>query len=70
MTHCLFERGIRAVTAELNVRFLDAVGGGEQVTVRAWLESSAHGLHQLAAELTVAEAVKARATAKFMESNE
>jgi len=70
MTHCLFELGIRAVTAELNVRYLGAVGAGESLTVRARLKSSRHGLHHLAAELVVAGVVKARATAKFMTSED
>jgi uncharacterized protein (TIGR00369 family) len=66
MTHCLFAQGIQAVTAELNVRYLETVAAGEAVTVRAWRESSAHGLHQLGAELAMAGTLKARATAKFM----
>jgi len=70
MTHCLFVHGIRAVTAELRVRYLDAVAGGERVTVRARLESSRHGLHHLAAELEAAGVIKARATAKFLAANE
>lgn len=70
MTHCLFAHGIRALTAELNVRYLGAVAAGEQAGVRAWLESTAHGMFRLRAEIVVEGTVKARATAKFMESHD
>jgi hypothetical protein len=70
MTHCLFARGIRAVTGELKVRYLGPVAAGESACVRAWLESAAHGLFQLSAELAVGETVKARASGKFVEPKE
>jgi len=70
MTHCLFDQGIAAVTAELQVRYLDAISPAENVVVQAWLESSAHGLHRVRAEITVDGVPKAKATAKFMNVHE
>lgn len=70
MTHCLFAHGIQAVTAELNVRYLEPVAAGEMLSVQARLESSAHGLHQLEGEIAVGGVVKARATGKFMDLHE
>ena len=67
MTHCLFAHGIRAVTGELKVRYLGAVAAGEPASVQAWLDSAAHGLFQLRAEIAVAGTVRARATGKFVE---
>jgi uncharacterized protein (TIGR00369 family) len=70
MTHCLFIHGIQAVTAELNVRYFDAVSAGARLTLQAWLKRSAHGLYQLQAEIVEAGVVKASATGKFMPPHE
>ncbi len=70
MTNCLFARGLRGLTAELNVRYHASVAATEEMELRGWLEHEAHGLYQLRAELTQAGAVKASATAKFMKSHE
>jgi uncharacterized protein (TIGR00369 family) len=70
MTHCLFAHGIEAVTAELNVRYLDAVSAGAMLTVQAWLTKSTHGLYQLEAEIAEAGVVKVSATGKFMKPHE
>lgn len=70
MTACLFARGICAVTAELRVRYLDPVSPTEMAIVKAWLESTSHGLHHLRAEIQQNGSVKARATAKFMKPAE
>jgi len=66
MTNCLFAHGIRAVTAELKVRYLASVSTLGTLTARARLESSRHGLHQLRAEMSQAGVLKATATAKFL----
>ena len=68
MTHCLFHRGVRAVTGELNIRFkfpcslycrfgfasLGSIGSRPQ-------------LYYVKAELLYEQQVMARAKAKFME---
>ncbi len=67
MTNCLFAHGIRAMTAELKVRYHDPVRSTEELQVRGWLESSRHGVLELRATLTQNEHIKARAQAKFIE---
>jgi acyl-coenzyme A thioesterase PaaI-like protein len=67
MTNCLFARGIRAVTAELKVRYLAPIMSAESVNVRAWLEeSSRHGLFLLRGEVIQGGKIKARAHSKFV----
>ena len=66
MTHCLFAHREVAVTAELCVRYREAVITGSPARVRAWLVHSSPRLHQLRAELSQAGRVKAVATGKFM----
>ena len=70
MTHCLFVHGVRALTAELTLRYRAAVGSSEPVSVRSWLENAAHGLYRLGAELEQGGQVKARATGKFLRQHE
>ena len=70
MTNCLFAQGIRALTAELRVRYHASVLAEEGLTVRAWLESSRHGLLQLRAEIMQGGKIKARALGKFIQPHE
>jgi acyl-coenzyme A thioesterase PaaI-like protein len=67
MTHCLFALGRTAVTAELTVRFRHPVATGRPATVRARLARDLAPLYLLEAEMVQDGAVKAVATAKFME---
>jgi acyl-coenzyme A thioesterase PaaI-like protein len=67
MTNCLFARGVQGMTAELRVRYREAVAAAETLTVRARLESSSHGLHRLNAEIEQGGKVKATASAAFMD---
>jgi acyl-coenzyme A thioesterase PaaI-like protein len=66
MTNCLFARGIPGFTVELRVRYHAGVVAAEAARLRAWLESEAHGLFRLQAELTQGGRVKANAAGKFM----
>ena len=67
MTNCLFANGIRAVTAELQVRYLAPVVSAELAEVRAWLEESSHlGLFLLRGEIRQGAELKARAKSKFV----
>ncbi len=66
MTNCLFAHGICALTADLHVRYLAPVCSTEPSEMRAWLESSRHGVFQLRAELKQGDHIKARARSKFM----
>jgi acyl-coenzyme A thioesterase PaaI-like protein len=67
MTHCLFELGRTAVTAELNVRYRHPVLTGRPATVRAWLERDLGPLYVLGAELVQDGVVKAASSARFLE---
>jgi uncharacterized protein (TIGR00369 family) len=67
MTHCLFHRGVRALTAELHVRFLRPVACEALVDVKAWLVAVRPPLYRVAAELVHEQQVMACAEAKFME---
>lgn len=66
MTQCLFARGVQAVTAALEIRYLHEVIASERLTVRAWLESPQHGLFLVAAEIQQSGRTKARAKGKFL----
>lgn len=71
MTHCLFMHGIKALTAELTVRFIAPVRVGQTITICARLLGQRHGIYQLEAwllpELYIAEEqCLARASAKFI----
>jgi acyl-coenzyme A thioesterase PaaI-like protein len=66
MTHCLFHRGVQAVTGDLHVRFLQPVPCNASLEIRAWVLSSLPPLYHLGAEIVVDERVMAWAEAKFM----
>lgn len=51
MTHCLFMQGIKALTAELTVRFLAPIRLGQTLTVCARLLGQRRGIYQLEAWL-------------------
>jgi uncharacterized protein (TIGR00369 family) len=67
MTHCLFARGVVAVTGEMTVRFRRPVTIGDRLVVRARVSRSQRPLHVVEAEIEQAGAVKALGEAKFME---
>ncbi len=67
MTHCLFHQGVRAVTGDLHVRFVQPVPSNVSLEIRAWVLSFQRPLYRLRAEIIFAERVVAWAEAKFME---
>jgi acyl-coenzyme A thioesterase PaaI-like protein len=67
MTHCLFHRGVRAVTGELNIRFKFPVPCTAVLDLRAWVVSVITPVYYVKAELLYEQQVMARAKAKFME---
>ena len=66
MTHCLFHRGIRALTADLRVRFYHSVPWDEDLVIRAWVKRSRPPLFLTGAELLQDDRVMAEAEGKFM----
>lgn len=67
MTNCLFAHGISAVTAELNVRYLECVPVGRRLEISAWLVRTRGRVHVLQAEIRQDDRIAARASAKFMD---
>lgn len=66
MTHCLFLHGVRAVTGDLRVRFLEPVRCGAVLDVQAHTLEMTPPLYRVAAALVDDARVVARAEAKFM----
>lgn len=65
MTHCLFAHGVSAVTASLNVRFLEPVNPGRSITVRARIEKQKSHLYLLTGTLRQDGELKSKAEARF-----
>jgi acyl-coenzyme A thioesterase PaaI-like protein len=65
MTHCLFHRGIEAVTVELLVRYLRPVPIDAPLELGACITAELPLLYRLRAELKHADQVMAYARAKF-----
>jgi len=70
MTNCLFAHGIKALTAELKIRFREPVHVQTKTTVCARLTESHGRLHGLRAELRQEGQLKATALGKFIEAHE
>ncbi|MDF7798659.1 PaaI family thioesterase [Pontiellaceae bacterium B1224] len=70
MTNCLFHEGIRAVTADLRIRYKHLVPVGEQVDVQAVLEESRPPLYRLKASILMNGKTMARGEARFMQTGE
>ena len=66
MTNCLFAHGIKALTAELNVRFLAPVKTEGVVRLNAAVEKSSGSYHIVSASLIQGQTLKAKATGKFI----
>ncbi|BAR99195.1 hypothetical protein BV133_1602 [Blastochloris viridis] len=68
MTHCLFHRGIEAVTADLNVRYRFPLSCRSRVELAARIVQFHPPLYRLTAELTVGDRLIARAAAAFVDA--
>lgn len=68
MTHCLFHHGIRAVTGDLHVRFLQPVSCMVALDIQAWVLASRPPLYRLRGEIIHDDRLVAWAEAKFMQS--
>ena len=66
MTNCLFAHGIKAVTAEMTVRFRHPVELDTPAVVRARIDRVQLPLYIVEAEILQGGQVKARAVGKFM----
>lgn len=59
-----------AMTAELNLRYHQALAVGDWVDIEAKLVQHRHKIYQLEATLSVTQQLKVNATAKFIQSTE
>ncbi|GAA5213615.1 PaaI family thioesterase [Corallincola platygyrae] len=66
MTHCLFYAGVKALTAELQVRYLSPVVLPVELTVEARRTKQRRGIHWLEAKVYGADVTYANASAKFV----
>jgi len=66
MTHCLFHHGIRAMTADLNIRYRKPVACGELLVLKARISFSRPPLFRMEADLLCAGKLMAEGRAKFM----
>lgn len=67
MTHCLFHSGIRGVTGDLHVRFVEPVPCESALVIQARIVSGNPPLFHLRAEMRRGAQVMAWAEAKFIE---
>lgn len=70
MTHCLFYKGVEAMTASLTVRFLEPVPCKKALDIRATLTEKRRHVFFLSAEIASSGQVLAKAEAKFIRHNQ
>lgn len=68
MVNCLFLHNIKAMTADLRVRFLHAIPCNAKLVITAWITCAVSSLYELKAEVKVDGKTMARARGKFMAS--
>jgi len=66
MVHALSAKGIRGVTAELSIRYLQSVDLEQPLLVTGHVESKLHGVYLCRADVHQGGTHAVRATAKFM----
>jgi len=67
MTHCLFHRGVQAVTGDLHVRFVQSIPCDASLDIRSWVLSSHPPLYHLKAEIVHEKQLMAWAESTFMQ---
>jgi len=70
MTHCLFHKNVRALTADLHVRYVHAIPSGAAMVLTAVLTGARPPLYRLRAELRVEGRLMAWSEAKFLPCKE
>jgi uncharacterized protein (TIGR00369 family) len=66
MTHCLFHKGVKAVTADLQIRYKHPIPCGEKVVVQAQLIECRPPLYHLNARIVLGSRTMAHSKARFM----
>ncbi len=67
MAQCLIHKNIKAVTGELNVRYISRVPSGSILHISAWIDSSLPPLFHLKSVIRVNGVLVCRGRGKFME---
>lgn len=67
MTNCLFQQGVQAVTADLQIRHKHLVPCNAKMELQAWLVKSHSPLYRLKAKLVHDGCTMARGEARFMQ---
>ena len=70
MTHCLFQRGVMAMTGRLYIQFKKPVRIGEMVQIKADLLEQRGPLYRLWAEVAQGRSLCAKTSATFMQISE
>ena len=66
MTHCLFNIGVEAMTASLDIRFVEPIDCHAELLLRAELRSRKRNLFCVYAEIIASNRRVAHATARFL----
>ncbi len=69
MVNCLFSQSISALTAELNVKFIQPVTCKNTLHLHAWIEKATPPLYVMKSELSCGSKIYATAEAKFMQTS-
>ena len=66
MVHCLFHNGIRAVTADANIRFFELIPCTAEIDLFGEIIEKKRSLYYMKGEIIYNEKLMAKATARFM----
>ena len=67
MVHCLFHNGVKAVTADMNIRFFESIPCTAEIDLYGELLERKRTLFYMKSEITYNGKPMAKATARFME---
>jgi acyl-coenzyme A thioesterase PaaI-like protein len=67
MAQWLLKNNIKAVTGELNVRFIKPIASNATLTVKTWIDSSLPPLYHLKATIHLGKTIVCKGKAKFMQ---
>jgi len=70
MVHCLFHNDIKAVTADMNIRFFESIPCTAEIDLYGELLENKRSLYYMKAEIIYNGKLMAKAKAKFMKQRE
>ena len=66
MAHCLMHKNIKAVTGELNIRYLKPVPCSSRLEISAWIDSSLPPLYHMKSKIQINGGTVCKGKARFM----